>query len=179
MSALPPGSGSILKVGRLLAPFGIKGWVKVHSDTEPLDNILGYGPWHLLRNGQWQPAEVIEGQLHGKGLIVRLRGVDDRTAAEALGGVDIGVPAEALPALAEDEFYWRDLIGLQVVNGEGELLGVVDHLLETGANDVLVVKPCIGSIDGQQRLLPWVPGPVVQRVDKDAKRIFVDWGADY
>lgn len=173
------GGEDILKVGRLLAPFGIKGWIKVHSDTDPVDNILGYRPWHLFRAGHWQPVEVLEGQPHGKGLIVRLHGVDDRTAAEALGGLDIGVPATALPELDGDEFYWRDLIGLQVVNGEGELLGVVDHLLETGANDVMVVRSCSGSVDGQQRLVPWVLGAVVQRVDTDAKRIVVDWGVDY
>lgn len=176
---MPLGSGQILKVGRLLAPFGIKGWIKVHSSTDPIENIFSYQPWHLWRNNQWLPVEVVEGQPHGKGFVVRLRGVDDRNAAELLGGVDIGVPADALPVLAEDEFYWRDLIGLQVVNGEGELLGVVEQLLETGANDVMVVKPCNGSLDGQQRLVPWVMGQVVQRVERDAKRIVVDWGADY
>lgn len=176
---MPLGSEQILKVGRLLAAFGIKGWVKVHSDTDPRENILQYRPWYLWRNNQWQAVEVVEGHAHGKGLVVRLRGVDDRNAAEMLGGIDIGVAEQNLPVLSEGEFYWRDLIGLQVVNVEGQLLGVVDHLLETGANDVMVVKPCSGSVDGEQRLLPWVLGQVVQRVDKDTKRITVDWGADF
>lgn len=170
---------SILKVGRILGAFGIKGWVKVHSDTDPRENLLEYSPWFLWRNGQWQAVEVAEGQMQSKGIVARLRGVDDRNVAETLGGIDIGVTAESLPPLPEDEFYWRDLLGLQVVNIEGVLLGVVDHLLETGANDIMVVKPCNGSVDGAQRLVPWVFGQVVQRVEKDAKRIVVDWGADY
>lgn len=172
-------SGNILKAGRILAAFGIKGWVKVHSDTAPRENLLEYSPWYLWRNGQWQVAEVAEGAHHSKGIVVRLRGVEDRNAAEALAGIDIGIAEESLPELEEDEFYWQDLIGLQVVNTEGVLLGVVDHLLETGANDVMVVKPCEGSVDEAQRLVPWVQGPVVLGVDLDAGRITVDWGVDY
>ena len=174
---MPP--GNILKVGRILAAFGIKGWVKVHSDTAPRENLLDYAPWHLWRHGRWQEIEVAEAQAHSKGIVVRLRGVEDRNAAEALAGIDIGVPAESLPVLPEGEFYWRDLIGLAVVNTEGVLFGVVGELLETGANDVLVVKPCEGSVDQVQRLVPWVQGEVVQRVDMAAQRITVDWGMDY
>ena len=160
---MPLGSESILKAGRILGAFGIKGWVKVFSDTDPRENLLDYTPWYLWRNGQWQAVEVAEMQVHSKGIVLRLR----------------GVATANLPALSEGEFYWRDLIGLQVVNVEGVLLGVVDHLLETGANDVMVVKPCDSSVDETQRLVPWVRGQVVQRVDLDAKRITVDWGVDY
>ncbi|MFZ5724145.1 MAG: ribosome maturation factor RimM [Pseudomonadota bacterium] len=169
----------VLKAGRFLGAFGIKGWVKVHSETAPKENILGYRPWYLLRGGRWQEVEVAEGAAHGKGLIVRLRGIEDRNGAEALDGVEIGIPVAALPKLKQGEFYWRDLIGLKVVNTEGVLLGVVDHLLETGANDVLVVLPCDGSVDDGRRLVPWVQGPVVQRVDADARVITVDWGTDW
>lgn len=176
---MPLGSESILKAGRILGAFGIKGWVKVFSDTNPRENLLDYTPWYLWRNGQWQAVEVAEMQMHSKGIVVRLKGVDDRNIAEALAGIDIGIEKTSLPPLPEDEFYWRDLIGLQVVNVEGVLFGVVDHLLETGANDVMVVKPCEGSVDETQRLLPWVFGKVVQRVDTAAKRITVDWGVDY
>lgn len=176
---MPLGSESILKVGRILGAFGIKGWVKVFSDTDPRENLLDYTPWYLWRNNQWQAVEVAEMQLHSKGIVVRLKGIDDRNMAETLSGIDIGVEMASLPALPEDEFYWRDLIGLQVVNTEGVLFGVVDHLLETGANDVMVVTPCDGSVDETRRLLPWVLGQVVQRVDREAKRIVVDWGVDY
>lgn len=170
---------SVLKAGRILAAFGIKGWVKVHSDTDPRENILDYAPWFLWQQGQWREVEVTEGQSHGKGIIARLRGVDDRNAAEALAGIDIGIPASSLPDLPEDEFYWRDLIGLQVFNLEGVLLGRVDHLIETGANDVMVVKPCPGSVDETVRMVPWAVGPVVQRVDRQAGRLLVEWGTDW
>ena len=169
----------ILKAGRFLGAFGIKGWVKVHSETSPKQNLLGYSPWYLLRGGQWQQVEVAESAMHDKGPVVRLKGMDDRNAAEALSGIEIGIVAESLPALPKNEFYWRDLIGLKVVNAEGVLLGVVEELLETGANDVMVVVPCAGSVDDGKRLVPWVQGPVVQRVDTDARVIRVDWGTDW
>ncbi len=176
---MPSGSERILKAGRISAAFGIKGWVKVHSDTSPRENILDYLPWYLWRNGRWEQVEVLEGQSQGKGIIARLRGIDDRNAAEALAGIELGIEQACLPEPEEGEYYWRDLIGLQVVNTEGVLLGVVDHLLETGANDVIVVKPCEGSVDEAERLVPWVLGQVVQGVDPDGKRITVDWGVDY
>ena len=169
----------VLKAGRFLGAFGIKGWVKVHSETSPKANILDYQPWYLLRGGKWQAVEVAEAAMHDKGPVVRLKGMDDRTAAEALSGVEIGIAAESLPALPEGEFYWRELIGLRVVTMEGILLGVVEQLLETGANDVMVVVPCEGSVDEEKRLLPWVQGPVVQRVDTVARVITVDWGTDW
>lgn len=169
----------ILRAGHIAAAFGIKGWVKVHSDTAPRENILGYRPWYLLRNGRWEQVEVAEGQAHGKGVIARLRGVEDRNAAELLAGLEIGIAASALPKPKRGEYYWRDLVGLEVVNAEGVLLGVVDHLLETGANDVMAVHPCAGSVDEARRLVPWVMGQVVQRVDLGARRILVDWQADW
>lgn len=169
----------ILRVGHISAAFGIKGWVKIHSDTSPRENILGYRPWFLQRNGCWEPVDVEEGSAHGKGVVARLRGVEDRNAAELLAGLEIGVPESCLPKLGRNEFYWRDLIGLSVVNTEGVLFGVVDHLVETGANDVMVVKPCPGSVDEARRLVPWVQGPVVKRVERDAKRIIVDWAQDW
>lgn len=169
----------VLKVGHVSAAFGIKGWVKVHSDTAPRENILGYRPWLLRRNGGWEPVTVAEGSAHGKGVIVRFEGVTDRNRAELLAGLEIGIPLSSLPALDEGEYYWRDLTGLAVVNRQDVLLGVVDHLVETGANDVMVVVPCPGSVDDARRLVPWVRGPVVQRVDRDAKRIIVDWEQDW
>lgn len=172
-------SVQVLKAGRILGAFGIKGWVKVWSDTDPAGNILGYAPWFLLRNGRWEPVEVLDGSPHGKGLVARLRGCDDRTAAEALAGLDIGIAGDSLPVLPEGEFYWQELTGMTVVTAEGVVLGVVDHLFSTGANDVMVVQPAPGSVDAQQRLLPWVQGQVVQQVDRAARRITVDWGVDW
>lgn len=171
---------NILKVGHVSAAFGIKGWMKIHSDTSPRENILAYRPWFVRRPGKiWEPVDVEEGSPHGKGVIARLSGIVDRNAAEALAGLEIGIPEASLPELGRDEYYWHELIGLSVVNAQGQLLGVVGSLVETGANDVLVVEPCAGSVDDVPHLLPWVRGRVVKRVDREAKRIVVDWEQDW
>lgn len=173
------GSGEVLKVGKILGAFGIKGWVKVRSDTDPVGNLLDYSPWYLLRNGRWEAVEVAQGSVSAKGLVARLRGCEDRNMAETLAGIEVGIAADSLPALPAGEFYWHELTGFQVVNADGALLGVVDHLFATGANDVIAVKPCAGSVDAQERLVPWVRGAVVQQVERAQRRIVVDWGLDW
>ncbi|HUW50053.1 MAG TPA: ribosome maturation factor RimM [Sulfuricella sp.] len=159
-------------MGRIAAPFGIRGWVKIQSFTEEFDGLLDYPVWHLGRGEQWRKVAVLESEVHSKGLVVRLEGCNDRDAAAALKGLEIAVPREALPETGEDEYYWSDLIGLEVVNVQGEVLGKVSELLETGANDVLVVK------GEREHLLPFI-AQVILKVDLKAGRINVDWGADY
>jgi len=159
-------------MGRVAAPFGVRGWLKVHAFTETLDGLLDYPVWWLGRNGAWQGHRVLEGSVHGKLLTVQLEGVADRSAAEALKGTEIAVPRSEFPLPEENEFYWNELIGLNVVNTAGVELGKVDSLLQTGANDVLVVK------GERERLIPFVK-QVVLDVDKAAAVIRVDWGADY
>ncbi len=168
----------LLVIGRITGPFGIKGWVKIHSYTEPMENLLGYGNCQFGRKGEFQPLQLEEGRPHGKGLVARLRNVDDRNAAEALKGCEIVVPRAALPALQNDEYYWHQLEGL-AVNCNGELLGRVNQMMETGANDVLVVKPCEGSRDDRERLIPWLRGSVVTAVDVKAGTIEVDWDPEF
>src|SRR5262245_117185 len=131
--------GAHVVVGRFGAPYGIKGWVKFVSFTDPVDNILDYRPWRVQRDEDWQDVPVDEIKAHGKGFVVHVRGVDDRTAAERFTGRDIAIPENALPQIAADEYYWKDLIGLDVVQRGGASLGTVDRLFETGPNDVLVV----------------------------------------
>lgn len=169
-------------IGRLTAVYGIKGWLKVHSFTEPMDNFLGYRNCYIQRRGQWQPLEIEAGRVHGKGLVVKLRGVDDPETARGYTGSDVAVEATDMPELDDDEFYWHELEGLRVYadqDGDQVLLGRVDHLMETGANDVLVVKPCEGSIDRRERLLPWLPGQVVLEVDTEAGTLRVDWDPSF
>lgn len=156
-----------LSAGKIGGAHGIKGWVKVHAFTDDPQSLLDYTPWQLRRKRERFEVRVEAGRLQGKGLIAKLEGCDDRDSAEAYRGTEIWVPARELPALEEGEFYWRDLIGLPVTTefeGRAILLGEVDHLLETGANDVLVLRPCAGSIDGRERLLPYLPGDVVLAV---------------
>lgn len=151
----------------------MKGWLKVYANTEKKENILAYQPWYVERNKVRQAVKLKAGKPHGKTIIVHLEGVDDRNEAELWVGSDIYIRSDQLPELNEDEYYWSDLIGLKVVSVEGDDFGVIDHLLETGANDVIVVK------GDRERLIPYVTGQVVKAVDLKENKMIVDWGADF
>jgi 16S rRNA processing protein RimM len=175
------GSDPMLTVGKIAGCFGIKGWVKIHSYTDPAENFLSYGQWHLKRRDGYEPVEFDQGKIHGKGLVAHIAGVDDRTLAESYKGLTVAIPADRLPLLEAGDYYWRDLEGLKVWCRDGEnrvFLGTVDYLIETGANDVLVVKGCAGSIDERERLIPYLPGETVTRVDLEGAVIEVDWFLD-
>ncbi len=160
-------------MGKIVAAQGILGWVKVQTYTEYLDSLFDYDTWYAGDGQTWQPMRLLDAKVHGKVLVAKLEGVADRTAAEKLKGRLIAVPRAALPEQEENEYYWSDLIGLPVHNLQGEMLGVVDSLLETGANDVLVVQGGHGEL-----LIPFI-GSVVQDVDLGERMIRVDWQADY
>lgn len=165
----------VVVVGRILRPHGIKGWVHVASFTDPNDNILTYRPW-LLRSGDggdWLTADVEEIRPHQHGFVACLKGIGDRDGAESLRGRWIGVPASELPATGPDEYYWRDLLGLAVVDTDGRTIGQVVDLIDTGANDVLVVK----QADGAETLIPFHRQFVLD-ADPAAGRIRVNWQAD-
>ena len=179
----------LVVIGRFTGTFGVKGWLKVYSYTDPLDNLLDYHYCQIQRHGQidghgvWQATQIAEGKTHGKGLIVKLKGIDDPELAATYVGCDIAVASTQLPLLAENEYYWRQLEGLQVIvdhSQRGKLvLGRIDHLLETGANDVLVVKGDEHSIDRRERLIPYLPGQVVFDIDLAAQTMRVDWDPDF
>ena len=156
-------------LGRIVGLFGVRGWVKVHSYTEPRDALLEYRDWLLGREEAWRQVELAEGTQHGKGIVVRLRGIEDRDAAAELLGSEIGVDRDALPEPEEGRYYWADLEGLTVVDRDGTELGKVAYLMATGANDVLVVD---GPVE---RLIPFVPETVILDVDLAAGVIRVDW----
>ena len=160
-------------VGRIGAAYGIHGWVRVRSFTEPEQNIGRYRPWRLSRGGEVRDVDVVEVKPHGKGLVARLKEVGDRNAAGALTGMDVLVCRDRFDPPADGEYYWDDLIGLQVSTVDGRALGEVVRLLATGANDVLVVR------GDRQRLIPFVPGSAVVSVDLDAGRILVDWDPEF
>ncbi len=172
---------SQLTVGKITGVYGIKGWVKIHSYTDPNDNIAGFGSFKLQRRGSLDEVKFDQWRQQGKGMVAHIAGVDDRTLAESYKGLEIVVEADSLPRLEQGDFYWRQLQGLQVwctepdSSNEPVLLGTVDYLIETGANDVLVVKATDNSIDDQERLIPYLPGDVVTRVDLEATRIEVNW----
>ncbi|WKE66471.1 ribosome maturation factor RimM [Gallaecimonas kandeliae] len=169
-----------ITVGRLGAPYGIRGWVKVNSFTDDPENIFSYQPWLLGRDGDWQERGIVKWRRHNKGLVVLLDQVTDRNGAELLNGMDIAVEASQLPELADGDYYWRDLEGLRVVNLQGYDLGQVDHLMETGSNDVLVVKANSRDSFGQrERLIPFVTEQFIKKVDIPGGVIEVDWDPSF
>lgn len=166
-----PGSRWVT-LGRISGLFGVRGWIKVFSDTAPAANILSFHTWYLDMKGQRKAFEIDEGRPHGKGIIVKLKGCDDRDRAAAFIGSRISVPRETLPAVGDEEFYWTDLEGLSVRNLQGVDLGEVDHLFGTGSNDVMVVS------GDRQRLIPFTTDAVTS-VDLETGLITVDWDPDF
>lgn len=163
----------LVPMGRITGAYGVRGWVRVASDTEPSSNILDYRPWQVRVGGDWVTHQVVEGRPHGRGLVVKLEGLDDRDAAAGLSGAEIAVSRSALPSPAGWEVYWADLVGAEVVTRAGVALGKVDHLMATGANDVMVV------MGERERLIPFLEDQVVTEVDLAAKRITVDWDPEF
>ena len=159
-------------LGCITGPYGTRGWVKVRSSTEPPGNILGYAPWQVGRYGSWSPIGVAEGRVRGRDVFVRLDGCRDRDGAGGYRGCEVAVERSRLPDVEDGEFYWTDLVGLQVATTDGVRLGEVERMMETGANDVMVVQ---GEIE---RLIPFLPGTVVQSVDVERGAVVVDWHPD-
>ncbi len=159
-------------LGRVVGLFGIRGWLKIHSHTEPRAGILDYPRWQLRLADGWREFAVRDGRARGRGVIASLEGVADRDAAAALVGARVAVRREDLPA-EEGAYYWADLQGLRVVTCGGVELGRVDHLFRTGANDVIVVS------GERERLVPWVRPQVVVDVDLAAGVLTVDWDPEF
>lgn len=177
MSATPSVEDLIV-LGKITSVHGVRGEVKIYSFTDPIDNLLDYTAWTLKRDGEVKQVELVSGRLQGKVLVAKLKGLDDREVARTFAGFDICVPRALLPDLDDGEYYWHQLEGLKVIDLQGQLLGRLDHLLETGSNDVMVVKPCPGSLDDRERLLPYTE-QCVQQVDLAAGEMRVDWDADF
>lgn len=165
-------------VGELAGVFGVKGWLKVRSFTQPEDNILVYQPWRLKTAQGTQEVEVDAFKMRPQGLVVHFKGLDDRDLAASYGRAQIVVDKQLLPELPVGDFYWHQLIGLKVVSvygGNAVLLGVIAQMLETGANDVIVVKPTQDSLDNNERLIPYVIGQYVLDINLDVREMRVDW----
>lgn len=161
-------------VGRINGVYGVRGWVKVESYTRPRENIFTYSHWLVRVNNRWQEIAVEEFQQRGSGrLLAKLAGIDSPEVAREYRKCELAVAEDQLPALKEGEYYWRDLIGLEAFNQDGIRLGVIKNIVETGANDVLVVN---GSGENKAKLLiPLVMNVYVKQVDLIAKKIHVEW----
>jgi 16S rRNA processing protein RimM len=155
-------------MGRIRAPHGLKGWIMVQPFTQQTEGLLDYPQWWLGEDGHWEPHRVSESAVHGAMVVARLEGFADRDAAARLKGRDVAVPRDALPENVPGEFYWNDLLGMEVADRNAFKLGLVIRILETGANTVLVVQ------GESEFLVPFIENVVVN-VDLKARKIIVDW----
>jgi 16S rRNA processing protein RimM len=165
-------------LGHVSGLFGVKGWIKVYSYTRPAANLIGYEDWLIGRQDAWRPFRVIDAREQGKTLIAQIApGAEsplaDRDAAAALIDFEIAVERDQLPEPEPGEYYWFDLVGLDVVNRDGTELGRVKAMMETGANDVLVLQ------GDRERLVPFVVGEIIDEVDLEAGRIVADWDPEF
>jgi 16S rRNA processing protein RimM len=165
-----PGDGDRwIVLGRISGLYGVRGWVRVRSETDPREAIVGYSPWYLQRGERWEEHWVEEGRRLGKGVVARIAGCEDRDQAALLVGAPVAVRRSQLAGTAPAEWYWTDLEGLEVRTTEGRVLGRLHHLFETASNDVMVVR------GERERLVPFIRDQVVRRVDLEAGVIEVDW----
>jgi 16S rRNA processing protein RimM len=159
-------------MGQVIAPFGIKGWIKIQPFTEQVGGLAKFPEWWLGVDGDFHPHKVIESAVHGQTVVARLERIEDRQAAALFKGQEIAVPRDQLPEADLGSYYWDDLIGCEVINGAGESLGSVASFMATGANSVMVVAA------ERERLLPFVDG-VILNVDLTGRKILVDWEIDF
>jgi 16S rRNA processing protein RimM len=159
-----------LHIGHILGPYGLKGWVKIYSETRPKENIFQYSTWLIETKEGWKKTKVLAGKPHGKSLVASVEICQDRNVAEALLGCKIAITSSQLATLDDDEYYWLDLIGCTVINLEEDMFGEVTEMYETGGHDVMAVTK------GEEKyLIPFVPNIYVKEVDLIKKQILVDW----
>ena len=172
MSLTPQENNKKLLVGKINGFFGLQGWVKVFSYTNPRTNILNYSPWSIKVDGNFQSIDITSGREQSKTIVAHIKGVDNREDSQKFIGQDIYINKEQLPELTQGEYYWHELIGFDVINKDEEQLGTVDYFVETGANDVLVVK-------GKKEY--WIPyiEPFLVSIDSKNNKILVDWDKDF
>ncbi|MBC8944351.1 MULTISPECIES: ribosome maturation factor RimM [Xenorhabdus] len=163
-------------LGKLGSAYGIRGWLRVFSSTEQAEDIFEYQPWFIQRAGQWQHIELETWKYHNQDMIIKIKGVDDREAANLLTNCELVVDSSKLPKLEAGDYYWKDLMGCQVINTAGYNLGTVQDMMETGSNDVMVIKANLKDAFGiKERLVPFLDGQVIKKVDLATKTIEVDW----
>lgn len=172
------GRSTHVVLGRVGAPWGIKGWVKVHSFAEPAENLLEYREFDVETPEGLRKLVFDELKVQGQGFVGHIKGCEVREHTGVWTGSELLVAKTELPALDEG-YYWHELEGLRVVTLRGEVLGIVHHLMETGANDVLVVRGDEHSVDRLERLLPWIEDQVVMDIDLEAGVMQVDWDPEW
>lgn len=169
----------LMHIATLKKPYGIKGWLWVFSETEQRSAIFDMPNWLMKTATGFKPLTVLDWRLQGSGLVASFEQVPDRNVAEAMNGTTVWVHKDSLPVLADDEYYWSDLVGMSVINQQNELLGVVKNLFETGAHEIMTVVPTADSVDEQERLIPWHKTTVLSVDTTDKGQILVAWEKDY
>lgn len=173
-----PDIDSMINIAQLKKPYGIKGWLWVFSNTDNRSDIFAMSPWWMKTAVGLKPLTVVNWRQQGSGLVAQFKEVPDRNVAETMNGVTIWAAKDSLPMPEADEYYWSDLIGLRVINEQGEILGDITEMFETGAHDIMQVSATKDSLDAEERLIPWHKQTVIQ-VDLTAKTVTVDWPSDY
>ena len=163
----------LVSIGKVSGIFGVRGWIKVFSYTEVRENILTYSPWTLRKGKESKEVTVVDGRRHGKTVVAYLQGLDDRDEAAALNGWEILIHPDQLPKARKGEYYWADLIGLQVKTLQGVDFGTVKQMLETGANDVVV------AVGERERLIPFLQGDTIVNIDLETGEMLVDWDPEF
>lgn len=169
---------SLIKIATLKKPYGIKGWLWVFSEMDNHADIFDVSGWLMKTATGYKPLKVTDWRRQGSGLVASFAEIADRNVAETMNGTTIWVDKANLPQLDDGEYYWSDLIGLDVINEDGEKLGVIKEMFETAAHGIISVIPTTDSIDSEERLIPW-HADIVLNVDLDAKTMLVAWGSDY
>jgi len=172
-------NSKIVVLGQIGKVYGIRGWLKLNSFTSPSSNIFNYSELTVRFGNSAETLTIDEYRARQNGLVVHFKGYDNPDDSQKLVGKQVSIKNDRLPQLLEGEFYWYELEELQVINQEGYNLGKVAYLIETGANDVLVVKPSDQSWDRRERLIPFIKETVIKKVDVPSKKIEVDWGVDF
>ncbi len=160
-------------IARIAKPFGIKGWLYLDSFTDPAKNILDYDPWYIEQHGEFNVIEVESAKPQNNRFVVKFKEIDDRTLASHLTNKTISIDSQQLPRLDQHEFYWHELEGMEVINLNNKHFGCVSYLFATGANDVIVVK------GEDECLIPYVKDQIIKKIDRENKKILVDWDNDY
>ena len=173
-----PNSQDVL-VGKIMGAHGLKGWVQVFSYTRPAEQILTYSPWQLVSPDEREDFIISSSRVSGKKILVLFDECRSRDIADGLNARQVFIDKSQMPDLEGGDFYWNDLVGMQVKSTDGIFFGKVDTLMETGANDVLVVGPSKGSWDNQERLIPYVEGEIIVEVDQSSNQITVNWHSNY
>ncbi len=167
-----PEAPRFIELGHVCGVFGTRGWLKVHSYTRPRANLLDYPFWWVGKSGETSRYQLEATQIHGHSYLALLEGFTTRESALSLLQAPILIPASELPCLAAHEFYWAELVGMEVITRDDHNLGAVTSLVEAGDHDVLVIR-------GQREyLIPFVQGHFVMEVARESRRIVVDWHPD-